>query len=281
MFKNEPWPLIKKAKTSTKNAEATKVKARKESNKVAKVINKIKGIQYTPDIAISTARVLKLFNENKERKFSNQDIAEELGMSIGTVSSITNRLEALTDIKIVGNRQTVSAISQVFQHKSGAKGGFQKEKIDKNKQVIKDTAQVVKELFESNKNSVYTKEDVIKKLQGYSKGQIEDSLKILLLNGTIKLLEECKGNKALYQHTSGNKKGVEVCTEIDDRYMTVNEYLQSLNYVGDKEKLRRNLPKHYRMFYSTRGLIPEYLKTDLDKCLKKSEKKGFFRKVLG
>ena len=272
MYNSEPWPLNEKVQTEKKS----------KKNSKKEVAAKAKEKFYSADIAVSTARVLKLFEDNKDKKFSNQDIAGVLGMSVGTVSSITNRLEALTDIKIVGNRQTVSAISQVFQHKAGTKFGFQKEKIDKNsKEVIKDTAQVVKELFESNKNAVYTKEEVIHNLEGYSKGQIEDSLKILVLNKTVKLLEDYEGDKAQYQHINGNKKGVEVCVEPDERYTTVSAYLKNLNFVADSKKLKENLPKHFRVFHSTQGYVPQYLKSDLDKCLKKVEKKGFFGKVFG
>lgn len=272
MYNSEPWPLNKKAQETKKSEKSSK----------KEVAAKAKEKFYSADIAVSTARVLKLFEDNKERRFSNQDIAGELGMSVGTVSSITNRLEALKDIKIVGNRQTVSAISQVFQHKAGTKFGFQKEKIDKNsREVVKDTAQVVKELFESNKNAVYTKEEVINKLEGYSKGQIGESLQILVLNKTVKLLEDYEGDKAQYQHISGNKKGVDVCAEPDERYITVGAYLKSLNFVADSKKLKENLPKHFRMFHSVQGYVPQYLKSDLNKCLKKIEKKGFFGKVFG
>ena len=267
MFNEQPWPL----------------KTKRETKKVKKSITETaKEKFYSEDIAVSTARVLKLFEDNKEKKFSNQDIASELGMSLGTVSSITNRLEALADIKIVGNRQSVSAISQVFQHKAGTKFGFQKEKIDKNsKRIVKDTAQVVKELFENDKNAIYTKEDVIKILKDYSKEQIVKSLNILVLSKTIKLLKDYEGNKAQYQHVQGNKEGVEVFYEPDENYTSVGAYLKNLNYKADVEKLKNNLPKHFRMFHSTRGYIPQYLKSDLDKCLKKSEKKGFFGKVFG
>lgn len=272
MYKDQPWPLEEKAQTTKKSKESSK----------KEVAAKAKEKLYSGDVAVSTARVLKLFEDNKDKKFSNQDIAGVLGMSVGTVSSITNRLEALTDIKIVGNRQTVSAISQVFQHKAGTKFGFQKEKVDKNsKKIIKDTAQVVKELFESNKNAVYTKEEVINSLESHSKGQIEDSLKILVLNKTVKLLEDCENGKAQYQHISGNKKGAEVSIEPDERYISISAYLKSLNFAADSKKLKENLPKHFRMFHSTQGYVPQYLKSDLDKCLKKVEKKGFFGKVFG
>lgn len=266
MYKDEPWSLTEQINKSSK-----KQKVQKERTKF-----------HAGDTAVSTARVLKLFEENKGKKFSNQDIAKELGISVGTVSSITNRLEALMDIKIVGNRQTVSAISQIFQHRGGPSFGFHKEKVDKqSKEVIKDTAQIVKDLFKQDKNAVYTKEKVIKKLKGCSKGQIEESLQILVLDKTIKLLEDYEENKAQYQYITGNRKGVEVHLEEDERYISISEYLKSLNYVADVKKLKSNLPTHFRMFYSSRGYIPQYLKSDLDKCLKKAEKKGVFGKVFG
>ena len=269
MFNEQPWSL--KAKKA--------VKKEKKS-----VTEKAKKKFYSADVAVSTARVLKLFEDNKNKCYTNQDIATELGMSIGTVSSVTMRLEGLSNIRIVGNRRVKGASNgaQEFQHREGLMPGFQRKTVEKGTNVIvEDAAQAVKEFFEKDKNAIYTKEEVIKGLKGYSEGQIMDSLKILVLSKVIKLLTDYEGNKAQYQHAQGNKEGIDVCYEPDENYTSIGAYLKNLNYKADVKKLKDNLPKHCRMFHSTQGYIPQYLKSDLDKCLKKSEKKGFFGKVFG
>lgn len=262
MFNEQPWPL----------------KTKKSILKVAR--KKF----YSKDIAVSTARVLKLFEDNKNKCFTNQDIAATLDMSVGTVSGVTMRLEGLAYIRIVGNRRIKGAANgaQEFQHKQGLMPGFQRKTVEKGTNVlVEDTAQAVKEFFEKDKNAVYTKEEVIEGLKGYSKTQIVKSLNILVLSKNIKLLKDYEGNKAQYQHIQGNKEGVEVCFEPDENYTSIGAYVKNCNFVVDTKKLKENLPKHFRMFHSIKGYVPQYLKSDLDKCLKKSEKKGFFGKVLG
>ena len=281
MYKAEPWSLNETEKKTKKV-----VKTKKAVSNPSKVEIKVEAKEkfYSADIAVSTARILKLFEDNKDKCFTNKDISKELGMSVGTVSSVTMRLEALADIRIVGNRRIkgTSSGAQKFQHKNGSMPGFQRETVEEDtNELVKDAAQVVKELFESDKNAVYTKEGVIDKLEGYSKDQIGESLKILVLNKTVKLLEDYEGGKAQYQHINGNKKGVDVSAEPDKRYISVNDYLKGLNFIADSKKLKSNLPKHFRMFHSIQGYVPQYLKSDLDKCLKRIEKKGFFGKVFG
>ena len=274
MYNSEPWPLNKKVQETKKSEKSSK----------KEVAAKAKEKFYSADIAVSTARVLKLFEDNKDKCYTNKDIAKELKISESTVSKITMRLEALFNIRIVGNRRVEGSSNgaQEFQHKKGLMPGFQRKTVKKGtNELVKDSAQAVKELFESNKNAVYTKDEVIEKLNNYSKDQVGESLQILVLQKDIKLLEDYEDNKVHYQHIRGNKKGVDVCYEPNEAYISVGTYLKGLNFVADSKKLKENLPKHFRMFHSTQGYVPQYLKSDLDKCLKKVEKKGFFGKVFG
>ena len=216
-----------------------------KDNKKSKKTKATGKVFFKEDVAVSTARVQKLFENNKEKVFSNQEIAVELGMSVGTVSGITNRLEALQNIKIVKVRQTVSALSQVFQHKDGSLHSVEKEKAKE------DTAKLVKELFENNTNQVFTKEDIIEQLSNSSKGQIEESIKILLLNGVLKLVGT-KDSKAQYQYINGNLEGFTIYGEPDENYSSLGSFLESKQATHKKEYFTKELAnKEYRLFYSS------------------------------
>lgn len=272
MYQDKPWSLTKEEKKN--------VKKKKESVNLEKKTPKKKTLStklnfFTEDPAVSTARVLKLFKNNKNKYYSNLDISAELHMSTGTVSNVTNRLEALGEIKIVKVRQLVSALSQVFQYKEGSMVSVEKEKPKR------DTARLVKDLFEEDKNAAYTKQDIINKLPECSKGQIDESLRILLLNETIKLLTDFEGKLPKYQHWSGNKKGLKVHEDHDSNYTTIGNFLENVDFRYDKEAFLKNLPQHCRPFYSSKGIIIEYLKSDLEKCLKNSKKKNFIERMFG
>ena len=66
--------------------------------------SRIKKNSYTKnkesDKAVSTARILRVFEESPKGKFTNRDIANLLFVSESTVSNVTNKLIALGDIKI-------------------------------------------------------------------------------------------------------------------------------------------------------------------------------------
>lgn len=265
MYKEQPWPLEegKRKKTSKKEV---KTEAKKKL--------------YSADVAISTARVLKLFEDNKERIYTNREIAQELQLSESTVTSINTRLEGVKKIKIVEVLQRVSAYTPLYQHINGSCNRVNKRRGKDGNQ--KDVAQVVYELFESDKNAVYTKQEVIEKLSNYSKGQIEESIKILLLDGDIKLIGTNENNKAIYQNTKGNKKGMKVETKHKEGYFTISDFLKLAAFTGDRDKFEKNLSKNYRLVYSALGIIKEYSREDLEKALTKCyKKKNFFERVMG
>ena len=253
MYREQPWSLKDRTKISMKKVTSAP---------------KSSGIDFTEDIAVSTVKVLDLFEKDKEKYYSNQDISVELGISTGTISMITNRLEALRKIKIVKVRQTVSALSQVFQHCEGSMVSVEKEKRKK------DTILLVKELFETNKNLVLTKKSVMEKIPGQSKRQVEESIRILLLDGTIKILDDFEDRVLKYQHSSGKGKGLKVFTEHDPRYTTISCFIKNNNFKGDVNEFKKILPNRCRAFYSSKGIIIEYLISDLHKCEEKIMKKN-------
>lgn len=242
MYKTEPWTLNEKdleVKKSPyiKNREA--------------------------DLAISTARVRKFLENNKDKVFSNNEIADNLGISLGTVSNITNRLESISDIKIVKVRQLRSALSQVFQHTEGPLPAVTKER------GRRDAILNVLDRFRQNPNEVFTKDSLVETVNN-SEGKIRLSLQILLLNGTIKLVGTEFG-KAQYQYKTGNKKGMEIYVNRDENYTTVKNYTKERNL---KPSAFKNLDESKsRLYYSSVGLIKEFPIEYLDKINEKNQHK--------
>ena len=262
MYSNEPWTLDEKKVKKSKS-----VKKSKGNSKFFK-----------EDIAVAAAQIMDLFEKNKTKTYTNKDIANELGLSESTVTGVTTRLEALRKIKIVEILQRVSAYTVYYQHIAGPSQRVNKRRgINGDK---KDTAQLMLELFEENKNRVFTKKELVEILtaKGESEGQIDTSLRILLLGWDIKVVGE-EDQKGLYQHISGNKKGLKIYKNSDEKYCSVPTFIKESNFKGDEENLRRNLPRTYRLFYSSRGTIKEYLREDLEKSVKKSQKKSFIERM--
>ena len=225
------------------------------------------------DLAVSTARVRRFLEDNKEKVFSNNEIAENLGISLGTVSNITNRLESIADIKIVKVRQLRSALSQVFQHVDGPLPAVTKER-GKRDPIVN-----VLDRFRQNPNAIFTKDD-LSNLLGISDGKLRLSLQILLINSTIKLVGSEFG-KAQYQYKTGDKKGIEIYTTPDENYSTVSKYVKENNLKIDSKSITKELSSSKeRLFYSVNGLSLEYHKDDISKAVlklgnKKEGRKGF------
>lgn len=268
MLRKDPWSLTKKAEKE--EVKETKVKKTKNTKKVLEDAK----VRFTEDIAVSTYKVRKLFEDNKEKVYSNLDISLALGISLGTVSCITNRLEALREIKIVKVRQLVSALSQVFQHKEGSMNYVEKEKSKK------DTAILVKELFEEDKNYILTRKDVMEAIPDRSKGQIDESIRILLLTNAIKIVGSSMSGKAQFQHIKGNRKGIEVFAEPNKDYCSLKEFLAINSAEHNEEYFKKALSKKQcKLFYSTKGLITVWNRRDLEEILKNS--KSLIRRIFG
>lgn len=211
------------------------------------------------NLEISTQAVKRLFKENSEKTFTNNEIAETLGISLGTVSDITNRLEAIQDIKIVKVRQLRSALSQVFQHSSGSMRAVIKER-GKADAVI-----CVYETFQASPNRIFTKNDLLSILDN-TEGKIRRSLQILLLDELIKLVGCDDRGCAQYQYCKGNAKGIKIYKERTSGYMTISEFTQKY-HVGTKSLKDRDVSKS-KLFYSSKGLLREYPEDYLKKLTK-------------
>ena len=251
MYKETPWTL-----------EKTKTKRTRKSHYIK---------ERQADLAISTSRVMELFEKNKEKVFNNCEIAELLNLSVGTVSSITNRLVALGDIKAV--YITKPYLAQVFQHISGSRPSvpfmYFKE----------DTVVSILNLFANNKNEIYTKKDLLKKFN-YSEGMTIKSLQILLCNENIKLVGNDENGQAQYQHKDGKSKGYKVYTEAHEKYSSLNKFLKENKLEQRKKDFIKHLKnQNFRFYYTTRGIIKEYLIEDLNKITKNLDKKNMLSKL--
>lgn len=251
MYRSTPWTL-----ENEKKKKSAYIKNR-ESN-----------------LAISVSKVRKLFENNKEKFFSNNEIAKEIGVSIGTVSDITNRMEAIGDIKIVKVRQLKSALSQVFQHKDGSMNGVEKER-GKSDAVVN-----VLYVFQENPNEVYTKDSLMKVVNN-TEAKIRRSLQILLQNGNIKLVGSTDKGAAQYQHSKGKKKAIPVRFEEDERYSSIGSFIKKNKLKYLREDIFRNLENSKgSLFYSSLGLVYEYPVEVLVKSVEKLNNKNNRKNII-
>lgn len=228
------------------------------------------------DSAIATSKVLRLFKENNEKVYSNDEIARVLGLSITTISDITNRLQSFGDIKLVKVRQRKSALAQLFQHISGSLPAVTKER-DKEDVVIS-----VYSLFCSNVNKLFTRKELMKNLDN-PESKVRRALQILLLDEKIKLVgrtSEARTNAA-YQHCNGNEQGFKISQEEDENYCTLADYFREhKEHKSRRKEIEKNLRnKKYRLFYSSKGILVEYLKEEIEKAVENLDKKGILDRL--
>jgi predicted transcriptional regulator len=244
MYKEKPWTLEKKKIERTRKSNYIK---EKES-----------------DLAISISRVREFFEQHKEQTFTANQIAEALNLSEGTISSIMNRLISIGDISVVTMQRPHWA--PVFQHSSCApfRVPFRYTKEDPILSIIST--------FKNNKNEVYTKEDLLKKV-GCSESMLRRSLQILLTNGEIKLVGSIEGC-AQYQHKSGNQKETPVYTVMDSTYSSLAEFLQKNNLTKHGDLFRKELKGKSKLFYTSTGLRKKYPINEMDKIAKKVDKRS-------
>mgnify|MGYP003296388023 CR=1 FL=1 len=209
------------------------------------------------DKAISTARVLQIFEENKNKKFTNRDIAKQLSISESTISGITGKLRDLGSLKQVGEVKPNRTI--VYQHIDGP-DSFE---------VMYDkvpTSQEIRNLFRNNSHKVYTSKLVAKET-GYSSSIVSSILRVLLFNGTIKMVGTENGT-VQYQYRTGNREGITVYTTRNKDYCSLDEFIEenSIEELGDLMEVINALME-----------LKGYKIEDVYKVMKeKADKKGAF-----
>lgn len=258
MYKNKPWTLEKE-------------RVNNKPNKKEKTVDPIKVTKlpfFRENKEVSVARVIKFFESNKSEKFLNKQIATALGLSQETVSGITCRLHQFGIIKPVEVYQEVSAYSLYYQHVGGTEEriAFEKKK--------KDAVIVVSEIFKEDINRVLTKKEFIEvcKERKVSEGQAEVSLKILILNKAIKILDDYTDKTLKFQHALGDQEGLNVLNEWNESYCSINQFLKENKFKGDIKEFYKGLPK-CAIYPSTNGFKKVYLKEDLKKRLTETSKK--------
>ena len=253
MYKNEPWTLDEKKSKTIRTRVSNYIKERKS------------------DLEIAVSRVRKFVELHKEKVFTIAQLSEALKLSEGTVSSIMNRLTTVGEINVVYMQRP--HWSPVFQHASTApcQVTFVYKKGDP---IVK-----VKELFENNKNEVYTKAVLLEKI-AISESMLNRCLQIFLTNGTIKFTGSVNGH-AQYQHISGNDVEYEICTEIDVNYMALSEYLINHKLTNFREIFIKELKGKDKLFYSSKGIRRRYPIESMDKIAKKIGKKSILDGLFG
>ena len=253
MYKDEPWTLDEKKSKAKRTRVPNYIKERKS------------------DLEIAVSRVRKFIELHKEKVFTIAQLSEALELSEGTVSSIMNRLTTVGEVSVVYMQRP--HWSPVFQHASTApcQVMFVYKKGDP---IVK-----VKELFENNKNEVYTKTMLLEKI-AISESMLNRCLQIFLTNGTIKFIGAVNGH-AQYQYISGNGVEYEICTEVDENYMALSEYLTNHKLTNFRETFIKELKGKDKLFYSSKGIRRRYPIESMDKIAKKISKKSILDGLFG
>lgn len=242
MYKEKPWTLSKK------------------SLKISEYIEENK-----KDLAVSCSRVKQFFELHKEKTFTTNQIAKSLNLSIGTVSSIMNRLITIGDINVVTMQRPHWA--PVFQHADLApcKIPFRYTK--------EDPISIIMLIFRTCKDTVFTKKSLSEKID-CSQSMLQRSLQILLTNGEIKLVGSTDNGHAKYQYKEGNKEGIPIYIEKDLNYSSLSEYLIENNLKKHEDLFKKELKGKARLFYTSLGIRKKYSIDEMNKISKKINKKN-------
>lgn len=252
MYSNQPWTLsseiLKPKKKTKKKADS------KETS-----------------LPVSVSRVVKFLNENKNKSFTNGEIAVGTGLSSSSVSGITDRLENIGAIRQGRNRKALDKTT-VQTYQSALSGtGYSKERVGGQEVIVQ-----VQEAFDKNKNQVYTRKEIQNLIKSTSE-KVSKVIPILLITEKIKLVGFDKKKKVLqYQSIRGNKKAVKVYIESDENYINLKTYIEINNIKNDSKKIKALVAKekgHSRLFYSNKGIVKEYEVSYLQKILGLGEKK--------
>lgn len=251
-YKQEPWTLKEKTvKADIKKKREGQPNFFKEND------------------VISEVKIIDFFRKNPTEEYTNHEIATALGLSVGTVSAITNRMQQSEKIKIT--KIHGPARVQYFQHITGP--GPSTVKTMENG----DTSIVLMKFFEEHKEQLFTKEEIFKELKDRSKSQIEHSLRIRVLSGQIKICNEAlaENNTLRYCYPSENINCLPVIETLTEEYSRLNPFLKEHNVKCTPEILK-NLPKG-ALYFSKYGLQIVYPREELKKAVSKSI--GIVRKL--
>ena len=152
MYKSMPWTLsekpVKNSKTKNNATNLFFKEIKKGEEEIAENSNSLK-IKKDENLPISVSRIVKFLNKNKDKSFTNAQIAKETGISVGLISGITDKLEGIGIIQ-PGLRKAVGKNTvQTYQSALANSGKIPKERIG-GKEVI----ELVQEIFNKNRNKM-------------------------------------------------------------------------------------------------------------------------------
>ena len=259
-YKTIPW---------TTTEEPTSIRVKKQEIQL-KELKKKSG----ESLPISVARVVKFLNKNKNKNYTNAQIAEAVGLSGSTVSGIMDKLEEIDSVRVVKIRKGLSSgISQVYQSSIGTL-----DKVEKERAAESAAAQILS-IFKKSINKTYTKKSLCE-TTGIPKSKVGTALSILLVTNNIKVVG-IEGGILVYQNTKGNKRAIEICTEGHSSYITLGNYIKINNIKGDSKEIKAKVAKekgHSRLFYSDKGIVKEYEISYLQKVIGLGEEKKIEKK---
>ena len=230
-------------------------------------------------LPVSTARIVKFLNENKNNSYTNRQIATEVGLSGSTVSGVMDKLEEIGCVKVVKLRKSAtSGISQVYQSIEGGSTTVEKER------EVEGYISKVLSIFNRNLNKTYSKNEIAANL-GISKDKVGQALSILLITEKVKIVELDEGD-LIYQSMKGKGAGIPVTKESNKNYMTLGNYIKTSGIKGDFKELKEKIASERgrsRLFYSDKGIVKEYEVSYLQKILGfgkiKETKKGLLERI--
>ena len=264
-YSSKPW---------TETEEPKILKKKREEIQQKEIQNKIE-----ENLPVSAARIVTFLNKNKDRCFTNKQIAAEVGISGSVASGIMDKLEEIGCVKVAKIRKGLtSGISQVYQSYDGSS-----TKVEKEREVEGYIAKVLS-VFNNSVNKTHSKKGIAKEL-GISKDKVGQALSILLVTKKIKVVGIEEG-APVYQNIKGNKSAVEIATKPDNSYITLGNYIRMNGIKGDTTEIKEKIASekgHSRLFYSDKGIIKEYEVSYLQKVINcnktKKEKKGLLERI--
>ena len=266
MYRSRPW--------ASKPQEPTALKKKREEIQAKELASKNE-----ENLPVSAARIVTFLNKNKNRCFTNKQIATEVGISGSIASGIMDKLEEIGCVKVAKIRKGVaSGISQVYQSSDG-----NSTKVEKEREAEGYIAQILS-IFEKNVNKVYSSKEISNEL-GISKNKIGQAISILLVTNKIKVVG-LEDKVLIYQNIKGNRAAVEISTEPNSFYITLGNYIKMNKIKGDSKEIKAKVAKekgHSRLFYSDKGIVKEYEISYLQKVIgygeEKKEKKGLLERI--
>ena len=265
-YSSKPW--------TSEVQEPKTLKTKREEMQLKEVQSKAE-----ENLPVSAARIVTFLNKNKDRCFTNKQIASEVGISTSMASGIMDKLEEVGCVKVVKVRKHIAAgISQVYQSAEGTSKETVKER-EAEGYIAKVLA-----VFKNSVNKTYSKKEIAKEL-GISKDKVGQALSILLVTEKIKVIGIEEG-ALVYQNIRGNKPAVEIATKSDNSYITLGNYIRMNGIKGDTTEIKEKIASekgHSRLFYSDKGIVKEYEVSYIQKVINcnktKKEKKGLLERI--